>query len=57
MPEPLEVYSLRLPPPMMDRLRDRARVEDVRLADLLRRYVEAGDRADTRREQKLNTPA
>ncbi len=56
-PQPMEQISIRLPADLLARIEGRASEEGLWRSDVVRRYVEAGDRADTRREQKQNTPA
>lgn len=50
--EPMENQVVRLPRALRDRITARAAEQDVPEARLYRAYIEAGDRADRRREAR-----
>jgi hypothetical protein len=51
-PAAMENQMVRLPPDLRVRVRERAERAGVPPSRLFRQYIEAGDRADMRREQK-----
>ncbi len=56
MAEPKGNLTIRIPGELRARIKARAARQGVRPADLYRRYLEAGDKADQRREARDTGP-